>query len=100
MEPENENTPPDPKSDLHTASTGWFRSKSDVNQDLPIEQFRRLIGLYYSIPEKTRYSEKYLSVSKAFEHLRDVIEQTLGASDKDQASIDTIKFIKYDTPEP
>ena len=66
-----------------------LRKNPEALDDLAIEGFLRIVGVYYTISFEVRSSEKFSSTTKQFEELREFIDIQL-------ASNDGRNFAKYD----
>src|SRR5665213_1620896 len=66
-----------------------LRKNPEALDDLSIETFLRLIGIFYTLPEETRNDKKFASATSQFETLREFIDVQL-------ASPDGANFAKYE----
>lgn len=58
-----------------------FRKSPEALDDLPVELFLRLVGIFFTIPEEVRDNSKNASTSKEFIKLRDFIDEQLACAD-------------------
>lgn len=84
-ETEDEN---DRASEIHR-KVRELRKNPEVLDDLAVESFLRIVGIYFTIPEAVRCGDKFKNVAKQFEKLRNFIDGQL-------ASDDGRSFAKYD----
>jgi hypothetical protein len=75
-------------SEIHRTVRG-LRKNPEALDDLAIESFLRIVGIYFTIPEAVRCGDKFKNVSKQFEKLRNFIDGQLAADDGEN-------FAKYD----
>jgi len=75
-------------SEIHRTVRG-LRKNPEALDDLAIESFLRIVGIYFTIPEAVRCGDKFKNVSKQFEKLRNFIDGQLAADDGKN-------FAKYD----
>jgi hypothetical protein len=66
-----------------------MRKNPEALDDLAIESFLRIIGIYYTIPEEVRKSKKFASITCQFDKLREFIDVQLACNDGKN-------FAKYD----
>ena len=75
-------------SEIHRTVRG-LRKNPEALDDLAIESFLRIVGIYFTIPEAVRCGDKFKNVSKQFEKLRNFIDGQLAADGGEN-------FAKYD----